>query len=312
MKMNKQKIIVSTLALAMGAALAGSVSGTVAWFQYSTRAQVSFMGTSGHCSELLQVSVDGGSTWKGEFATADFASLDHNGSKVVPITSGGVAKNEELNGFYANPIYQISAGAYANWTTADDASYLQFTLKFKVIDVNENYDAADPSTADLLEKPLYLTDLTLEDTAGGDLEEALRVHINNGTSNFLIANTATSTTTNGSLDLNNDNVADQTEGYEWSTDRETITYGEGTQTSYAKSSIVAADNNGVISGGQSIGTVGDDGAFTLTITVWLEGWQPLANGVGGSSSTIWNASDYVGVDFHVGMRFAVPLHADHA
>ena len=50
-----KKIAVSTMALAMGAALAGSISGTVAWYQYSTRSVVSYSGASAHCTENLQV-----------------------------------------------------------------------------------------------------------------------------------------------------------------------------------------------------------------------------------------------------------------
>ena len=52
---NLKKIAVSTMALAMGAALAGSISGTVAWYQYSTRSTVSYSGASAHCTENLQI-----------------------------------------------------------------------------------------------------------------------------------------------------------------------------------------------------------------------------------------------------------------
>ena len=57
MKINNKKIIVSTLALAMGAALAGSISGTVAWYQYSTRAPAEFLGVAAHCTENIELRI---------------------------------------------------------------------------------------------------------------------------------------------------------------------------------------------------------------------------------------------------------------
>ena len=299
--MNK-KIIVSTLALAMGAALAGSVSGTVAWFQYATRAQVSYIGTSGHCSELLQISVDDGSTWKNEFETSDLTgnNVTADGSDIVPITSGGVAKDANVSSFYSNPIYQISGASYADtWNEALTSNYLQFTIKFRVADVNEN------GKTDYLDKDIYLLDLTLQDADGsGDLSEALRVHFHTSAGvNFLIAKTATSTATSGNLDLNGDNSPDLAEGYEWDTGRSAITYGSGTQTSYAVDELLASDDGtGNLSGGESLGNTGGGASFSITVTIWLEGWHQY------NSSAIWDSEDYVGKGFQVGMRFAVPLH----
>ena len=309
MKTINKKIIVSTLAITMGAALAGSVSGTVAWYQYSTRAQTSFIGSSGHCSELLQVSVDNGTTWQSEFVSNDLttnALNGHDGSNIVPITTGNILKTDNVSNFYSNPIYQISAGGYDNWFAAEDDNYLQYKLLFKVVDVNENYDS------DLLSKNLYLTDLTLEDaTSGLDLSDALRVHIHtSANTNFLIAKTAEQTVTAAKLDLNGDGEDDQTEGYEWETGREDITYGEGKQTSYKASDIVATDNNGTIQDGVALGETGTDGTFSLTITVWLEGWQELSEVIDDEYPAIWDSTAYVNKAFHVGMRFAVPLHAD--
>ena len=58
MKINTfKKVAVSTMALAMGAALVGSISGSIAWYQYSTRSTVSYSGASAHCTESLQVRV---------------------------------------------------------------------------------------------------------------------------------------------------------------------------------------------------------------------------------------------------------------
>ena len=93
MKISKNKIIVSTLALAMGAALAGSVSGTVAWFQYSTRAQAAFIGTSAHCSEMLEIKSLGptATAYKSELLSSEVKNMDGYGTDLQPISSGDMA-----------------------------------------------------------------------------------------------------------------------------------------------------------------------------------------------------------------------------
>ena len=40
------KIIIPAAMLAVGVALVGSISSTLAWYQYSTKAQAAFIGTS--------------------------------------------------------------------------------------------------------------------------------------------------------------------------------------------------------------------------------------------------------------------------
>jgi hypothetical protein len=41
------------------------------------------------------------------------------------------------------------------------------------------------------------------------------------------------------------------------------------------------------------------------VTIYLEGWQKL------DGSAIWNAADYVGAQFNVGLRFSGEAHVDH-
>ena len=57
---NTKKIVVSVLALAMGAGLAGSISGSVAWYQYSTRATAQLQGVSTGTSRNLKVRIADG------------------------------------------------------------------------------------------------------------------------------------------------------------------------------------------------------------------------------------------------------------
>ena len=53
----KKKIIISALALTIGAGLAGSITSTAAWYQYSTRTNVAYIGASGGASGNLNVRI---------------------------------------------------------------------------------------------------------------------------------------------------------------------------------------------------------------------------------------------------------------
>lgn len=98
MKLNK-KIIVPALSLLAGASLVGSVSGTIAWYQYSTRANVSYIGSSAGVIGNLQIRLPNGE-WGTQIQTDDV--LDYlstegiYGSKVEPVTPGALQKNDSL------------------------------------------------------------------------------------------------------------------------------------------------------------------------------------------------------------------------
>ena len=344
--MNNKKIIVSTLALAMGAALAGSVSGTVAWFQYSTRAQVSYMGTSAHCSEALEVqattvaatSLDA-SAWKTELKSADIDTVmgvtPTNPKKLEPITSGELTSAGGLSGtFYKNPMYQIPE--YANWGTAGEENYVQFALHFHVKDINGE------SSATYLKKDLFLTDLTIKsinDEGGADLYKAVRVHFSTNEStatNNLFASDEDSdageitTALSGNLDLNNDGNFDKAAYYEWETAPTTnLVYGDSGKTQVAKNVKAAnvlsndADPYNITANQGKIGQISaaDDG-LKVIVTIWLEGWTQLSDmadlpsGVTDTAEdkAVWEPETYINKKFQVGMRFAVDGHkaADHS
>ena len=98
MKLNK-KIIVPALSLLAGASLVGSVSGTIAWYQYSTRANVSYIGSSAGVIGNLQIRLPNGE-WGTQIQTDDV--LDYlstegiYGSEVEPVTPGALQKNDSL------------------------------------------------------------------------------------------------------------------------------------------------------------------------------------------------------------------------
>ena len=302
--MNK-KIIVSTLALAMGAALAGSVSGTVAWFQYSTRAQAAYVGVTAHCSEMLEIqatAVGGTPTengWKTELLASDVATASSGtGSLLAPITSGVVAKNAALPkvittpdnpdtdedetvygtdpAFYSNPIYQHFA--YSEWEKATVANYVQFDLHLRVRDVNVS--------AGYLAKEVYLQNLSIvslnddadAEDANSDLYKAVRVHLSSSSKNALFANDGVTesaadieTLVSSKLDLNSDGKLDTTAAYsDWQTGTETLYGGaEGAkQVAYNvnEAGLFANDSDPTLPAA-NIGSLGSLGATTASVNV---------------------------------------------
>ena len=97
MKLNK-KIIIPAITLMVGTTLAGSVASTVAWYQYSTRTNVSYIGTSAGTIGNLQIRLAGGE-WGTRLSIRDVNSYllsQGIGQQVEPVTPGALSKNEAL------------------------------------------------------------------------------------------------------------------------------------------------------------------------------------------------------------------------
>lgn len=247
MKLNKNKIIVSALALAIGGSLAGSVGSTIAWYQYSTRANVSFLGQASGISGNLQMRFagEGADAWRTRITKEEMASNIVGGTKLVPMTFGGVGLNEALPAKgYTQPLPGVQA--MTGWYEAKAANYAQFTLEMRYVardGVVEN--SVDDKNIEL---PVYISKMVLnEDHANGnhgDVSEAVRVHIsasyNDGSDqeeNRLISKKGGSTVTHGKLDIDGDGKNDtyfpddDEFGFEHTEDQLVeVDYGEGTQT----------------------------------------------------------------------------------
>lgn len=340
---NMKKIVVSTMALVMGAALAGSISGTVAWYQYSTRASVSYVGVSKHNSHALQISLDGedwGSTFtSSELKAAALAAAGgtgheaeaHDGENFSPITNGAANSGAEALGasWYGNP--KCGNFEYAKWEAADARAYLQFDLYVRVLDVN------GAETPAYLAKDLYLTDFTIETTTtstkikGADFANAFRVHISDQTNYLLLANDEYTTDLHGKLDLNNDGEldgkADLPGGYEWDLAGDTtdqLNYGGDSAINQVTKDIadyIANDTGAEIdtSSATKIATTTTSGAkataLHLTFTIWMEGWAELENGVADNADSsspfqVWDVAKYIG-DLRIGMQFGIENHDFH-
>ena len=197
MKINK-KVIVSTLALAMGASLAGSIAGSVAWYQYSTRATASLYGTSAGSSRNLQISLDG-SSWgwnldNDAILTASAAKSASADGSLKPVAA---IIDDVPTGFVSHTVRQ-----YPNGQAAAGTEVLKFDIYLRSL---------KEGGAEVLEAvKVYLETFDIGFSgAGADLDEALRISISDGTHHYLLSKTAGTTTTHGELDLNGDNVNDR-------------------------------------------------------------------------------------------------------
>ena len=315
---NFKKLTVSALAIAMGAGLAGAISGTFAWYQYSTRSTVAIAGTSVSTTKNLKVSINGGEyasdlkmanvanalgAVTDELATARGVSKNvYSDGSLKPVTTKGtVLKTDALtssNSFFGNPTFGVAgADSYTSSATTD---YIRFNLTFK------NEVKVNNGTATMDNVDVYLENVTIRvanDNPEGkvDLSKAVRVHLAaQGGSNALIAKEATSTDTNGKLDLNGDTKLDAEDyRYEWDTydENKQIVYGAGTQASYAQddaSLYPTSVTSEAITGGFKV-----DAGKTLTVTIWLEGWEKF----GDPASAIWDPATFAGAKFNVGLSF---------
>ena len=319
MKTNsKKKILVSTLALAMGAGLAGSISGSVAWYQYSTRTAASFVGTSAGTIRNLQISKDNGANWSQyvDLATAEAPFTFR------PVSAYGAAGSLT---FVDHPVYQYATLPALNTNVA--GYYAEYNLVFKCEDTTSN---GQNGTAQV-EKAVYLSHFNIADVNTGsetdqdhlDITPAVRVEIIGETNSFIISKAGGTTNTSGKLDLNGNGKLDTDE---WNTLDATaanqITYMNNANglsyKSYAQSDVVVntddaysfsyssqesnpQDPENPINIGLTdrvLTTTQEDGnSAAVTIRVWIEGWQALGE------KTVWD-KQWLEQNFRLELQFA--------
>ena len=327
MKMNK--IIIPAAALAMGVALVGSVSSTLAWYQYSTKAQAAYIGTSFGESENLEIKIkrNNQDAWVSKADSDDIKTLiaDDVGTNVIPVTpavaanDGNLANNVALPTNFYNSVETGVGGrdSYGTNRYAAAENYIQFTMNVRY--KQNKYTTS--STTQYVEKDIKLIDLTIVDTAStGDLYKAVRVHFSTSAGNSLFlrnndSNDETvSTNTFGKLDTDSSGKLDTGWSYEWENSSEVV-YGiqDSAQTAYN-----ANYNNGVLNHYIGTTTSGSGEGLAITVTIWLEGWQkldgtPANNYDAGDAnanpardaapSAMWDPTVYTNKQFKIGMRF---------
>ena len=267
MKINKTKFVVTALITCSTAALAGSISSTIAWYQYSTRATAIYLGASAGTKGNLKLRIKGTDTWITDLTYKDvenYLASENKGQLVLPITSGPMNADDAIktnnNGekvFYQNPDggVPVERVDYNNqsWKAANDSMYVSIPLELCFESEAEN----GPS---YLEKDVYLSELLIQgdwrnnQNNKKDLSSAVRVHISSYQSNDqsqdhrdtainrLISKNGGTVLTEGYLDLDGDNDLDEYItgpsganyhfGNEDEIDRYYIAYGEGQQNSY--------------------------------------------------------------------------------
>ena len=255
MNIKKKSIIIPAFALLIGASLAGSISGTVAWYQYSTRVNTAYVGVSGGTSGNLQIRLAGGewSTRLTKDAIQTYVASSDYGAKVLPITSGAMEKDQALPAnFYLNPLYGQEGAYAANWQKADKANYVVLPLQLRYVERDGTKDAG--VDAKNIAKEVFLSDLLIQEDKANttnvkeDLSDAIRFHIDAFKEedrnipanhiNRLISNNGGTTVTEGKLDLDGDGVLDykyDSDKYGFGSDDTTdLVYGEGSQVSFTK------------------------------------------------------------------------------
>ena len=312
MKMNK--IIIPAAMLAVGVALVGSISSTLAWYQYSTKAQAAFIGTSIGQSENLEILTANGTTWKSNLTSTDvnaLASATGQYPNLLPVSPGVTVDKDDA--IPAKTAFKegIETGVGGYRGDAQAANVIQFDLKmrYKKTAAESTYEA----------KKLKLSDLTImnnaSNTKGADLYKTLRVHLSvvDGSENFLFANDENSNDTEftintyGNLDTDNDNEYDRAIGYEWE-NKGLVTYGNDgtTETSYNASALNLGNNP------MELGELAaNENGTTIRVTIWIEGWHKLSGistenkdyGSDSHTASVWDPAQYVGQKFNIGLRF---------
>lgn len=268
----KKKIIISALALTIGAGLAGSITGTAAWYQYSTKVNGAYVGVSGGATGNLNVRIrkggtqgvnDDWSTFLSKETLMNYVQSQGYGTKIMPVTPGGMDKNDAIPvdastneyKFYSNPV--PGRAAYADWNRALKSNYIVIPLQLRYVErdgVKEN--GIDEKN---LAKEIYLSDLVLDQRTNdthNDISKALRFHIStydsSGTNptktNRLVSKVGGMTVTNGQLDLDGDGNPDTARGsagdkygFDEEVDVDTpISYGAGSQTCYTAEVLTGA------------------------------------------------------------------------
>ena len=272
MKIKKKSIIIPAFALLIGASLAGSITGTVAWYQYSTRVNAAYVGVSGGTSGNLQMRLRDGNynaqtgDWITRLSVSDIqtylaGTTEKYGEAIQPITSGNMEKDGALPAnFYASPLYG-QAGAYAgNWQVANTKSYDVIPLQLRYVERDGDLEGGAKDDKNLAKK-VFLTDLLIQGDKANtadpldvkkDLSDAIRFHIDAYSDddalvpanhiNRLVSKKGGTTITNGQLDLDGDGALDykyNSDKYGFGSDEKTqLVYGEGFQVAFSNETEV--------------------------------------------------------------------------
>lgn len=260
--MNK-KLLIPLFATVVGLSVVGGISGAVAWYQFNTRVNASFVGTSVADSGVLQISSEKDTGYGRDV----YKTNSENNNKLTPVTFGyGDVTNGRGQALPEKAYCYPEAGEkdMEKWTEArKNFEYIQFDLYLKAQQISGN------TTTDAAVN-VYLSEMFLEsvDSNTPEIARALRVHLavyedltENAapTRNFLISREGKTVNLHGNLDLDGNGELDREHGWYWETTDTTnienslstndlIDYGQGNSQQASWAMIPSATAEEIIAG----------------------------------------------------------------
>ena len=226
----KAGLLTTTLIAATMFTFLGSIAGSISWFNYVTRATMSYSGTAVTVGEQLQIGIKTDKNLSSYGLTTEVIdTVSYAWAQPGKgLDSDAINGYLELSGYATNELKPVSSNEYhlgdtlslteclvAGHAQNNDApskdQYVQVPFVFRIIRTNEvegspNYYARNEKVwiSDADAEPKVL----LED---GEIYKSIRVHVD-GDSKFIFNPSATgaasSTAVGGLLDLNNDGIYD--------------------------------------------------------------------------------------------------------
>ena len=271
--MKKNKVIIPLLATVAGLSIVGGIGGAVAWYQYNTRVNASFIGSSVAESGVLQIRNEGGEWGRDAYYKGD-PTLVQNFS---PVTFGYTLPGEQKVIHANDPLPnndttsagrtiafaypEAGKGDYSYWTQVTPGKeFVSYKIYLRALEVDTLPSAEDQFND--ASKEVFLSQVILDGNkkmTGGEnptyneeIQKALRLHLSvkdgSTTKNFLISRGGdTVDLYSNTLDLDADGKIDEVGGMAWEHDSTPVMYGNENATceSYSISEIVASkDANG--------------------------------------------------------------------
>ena len=196
-KINSLKLVLGVLGLSSVASLVGSISGTIAWYAYSSRALVSYSGTSVSASTQLQIGLKSAVPvdFTGFPISEDTTLRQPNAYYYfMNIGSGGMSSNAinmylDANGYTKNILEPLSSYTYQTngtfnlrnrpttnkpdlaYTTAEKSKYVHIDFVFRILATNNSSQAVGGQN-------VYLKDVetSMATDTPGHIDESLRLY----------------------------------------------------------------------------------------------------------------------------------------
>ena len=332
MKISK-KVLIPVFASAMGLAVIGGVSGSVAWYQYNSKVTASYIGVSTADTGVLRIREGASGAWgravdKGRtgnvlkpttFNYDEITSLyDMEHGWGTPEAGAGNAEALNRSGsYYEGQDYVPASGStaetlgYAGWIEDNDA-YAQFDLYFDAYQTDATNEDDDGYTH--VVRSVYLSNYKVEClTADKIADEAIRIQLDvyddsdEIAEQIILSKSGDDTNLYGALDLDGSTTPDNYHKTPFNDvpealDGQPIEYGIHNKVQEVDAiSDYASASNALFT------TTGEKDSFVhVRITIWLEGWALLNS----ATKAEWNPFETAGCEVQVGLEFTTGIFRD--